>query len=60
MMYLVLHHGIEAIVKAAQDLRNEGLYTPPSIEGSVHYPSAIGGANWGGPAVDSFKKYFSC
>ena len=38
--------------KAAQDLRNEGLYTPPSIEGSVHYPSAIGGANWGGPAVD--------
>ena len=23
--------------KAAQDLRNEGLYTPPSIEGSVHY-----------------------
>ena len=28
------------------------MYTPPSIEGSVHYPSAIGGANWGGPAID--------
>jgi len=38
--------------KATQDLRNEGLYTPPSLQGSVHYPSAIGGANWGGPAID--------
>ena len=41
--------------KAAQDLRNEGLYTPPSLEGSVHYPSAIGGANWGGPAIDASR-----
>ena len=41
--------------KAAKDLRNEGLYTPPSLEGSVHYPSAIGGANWGGPAVDASR-----
>ena len=42
--------------KAAEDYRNEGLYTPPSIEGSVHYPSAIGGANWGGPAIDASAK----
>ena len=41
--------------RAAKDLRNEGLYTPPSLEGSVHYPSAIGGANWGGPAVDASR-----
>ena len=41
--------------KAAKDYRNEGLYTPPSIEGSVHYPSAIGGANWGGPAIDASR-----
>lgn len=38
--------------KAAKELRNEGLYTPPSLEGSMHYPSSIGGANWGGPAID--------
>jgi len=41
--------------KATKELRNEGLYTPPSLEGSVHYPSAIGGANWGGPAIDSSR-----
>ena len=41
--------------KATKDLRNEGLYTPPSIQGSVHYPSAIGGANWGGPAIDASR-----
>ena len=38
--------------RTAEKLRNEGLYTPPSLEGSIHYPSAIGGNNWGGPAVD--------
>ncbi|MEC7735659.1 MAG: pyrroloquinoline quinone-dependent dehydrogenase [Pseudomonadota bacterium] len=38
--------------RTTEKLRNEGLYTPPSLEGSIHYPSAIGGNNWGGPAVD--------
>ena len=38
--------------RTANKLRNEGLYTPPSVEGSIHYPSAIGGNNWGGPAID--------
>jgi len=38
--------------KVAKELRSEGLYTPPSFQGSIHYPSAIGGNNWGGPAVD--------
>ena len=36
----------------AKKFRSEGLYTPPSLQGSIHYPSAIGGNNWGGPAVD--------
>lgn len=27
--------------------RSEGLYTPPSLEGSVTLPSGYGGANWG-------------
>ena len=33
-------------------LRNEGLYTPPSVNGSVLYPSDSGGSNWGGVAFD--------
>jgi quinoprotein glucose dehydrogenase len=33
-------------------LRNEGIYTPPTIEGSLFYPGNGGGNNWGSPAVD--------
>lgn len=32
--------------------RNEGLFTPPSLEGSVLYPSTTGGINWGGISID--------
>lgn len=38
--------------KKIQALRNEGLFTPPSINGSVLYPSTSGGSNWGGLAYD--------
>jgi len=33
-------------------LRYEGPFTPPALEGALHMPSAFGGQNWGGPAVD--------
>jgi quinoprotein glucose dehydrogenase len=33
-------------------LRNEGLYTPPSTQGTIVYPFTGGGVNWGGVAVD--------
>jgi quinoprotein glucose dehydrogenase len=33
-------------------LRNEGIYTPPSLQGSLAYPGNAGGSNWGGVAVD--------
>ena len=33
-------------------LRNEGIYTPPSLQGSILYPSFVGGTNWGGVAYD--------
>lgn len=33
-------------------LRNEGPFTPPSFEGSLVMPSNIGGAHWGGVAID--------
>ena len=32
--------------------RNEGLFTPPSIQGSILHPSFLGGVNWGGIAYD--------
>ena len=33
-------------------LRNEGVFTPPSVQGTLIMPSNIGGAHWGGVAVD--------
>jgi quinoprotein glucose dehydrogenase len=33
-------------------LRYEGRYTPPSVKGSLAYPSTAGGVEWGGGAVD--------
>src|SRR5258707_7193568 len=33
-------------------LRNEGIYTPPSLRGSVEFPGPLGGVNWGSPAFD--------
>jgi len=35
-----------------RSLRNEGIFTPPSLQGSLIVPGAIGGSNWGGVAVD--------
>src|SRR5690606_6769541 len=32
--------------------RNEGLFTPPSLEGTIAMPGHLGGANWGSSAVD--------
>ncbi len=34
------------------NLRNEGIFTPPSFEGTLAIPSNIGGVNWGGVAYD--------
>jgi quinoprotein glucose dehydrogenase len=33
-------------------LRSDGIYTPPTLQGSVMYPGNGGGSNWGGVAVD--------
>jgi quinoprotein glucose dehydrogenase len=32
--------------------RNDGLYTPPSTQGTILYPMTGGGVNWGGAAFD--------
>ncbi len=33
-------------------LRAEGIYTPPSLKGSIAFPGNVGGVNWGSAAVD--------
>lgn len=38
----------EKIAKA----RNEGIYTPPSTQGTIMFPFTGGGINWGGVAFD--------
>ena len=42
----------EACRAAIAGLRNEGIFTPPSVKGTLVLPSNIGGAHWGGVAVD--------
>lgn len=36
-------------------LRNDGPFTPPSFRGTLAVPSNIGGAHWGGVAVDESR-----
>ena len=38
--------------------RNEGLFTPPSMRGSIEMPGHNGGANWGSSAVNPVKGTF--
>ncbi|MFQ5514903.1 MAG: pyrroloquinoline quinone-dependent dehydrogenase [Myxococcota bacterium] len=38
--------------KRIAELRSEGIFTPPSLRGSVQYPGPVGGANWGSVAID--------
>ncbi len=44
-------------VKSCRDqmtsLRNEGVFTPPDLGGTLVIPSNVGGAHWGGVAFDS-------
>ncbi len=35
-----------------QKLKSDGAFTPPSLEGSLHFPFSGGGINWGGGALD--------
>ncbi len=46
----------EADEKACRDqiaaLRNDGLFTPPSLQGTFVYPGDVGGMNWSGMSFD--------
>ncbi len=37
-------------------LRNEGIFTPPSTQGTLLLPARIGGANWGRVAIDPSRQ----
>ena len=41
---------------AIDGLRDEGIFTPPSLKGTLVMPSNIGGAHWGGLAVDPVRQ----
>jgi quinoprotein glucose dehydrogenase len=36
-------------------VRNEGMFTPPSTQGVIVYPSNVGGVNWGSSAYDASR-----
>ena len=38
--------------RKAEQHRDDGRFTPPSLEGSIAYPPTSGGVEWGGGAVD--------
>jgi len=42
----------EECLELLSSLRNEGIYTPPSLQGSVAYPGAAGGVNWGSVSLN--------
>jgi quinoprotein glucose dehydrogenase len=42
----------EACLAQIRPLRNDGVFTPPSLQGTLVRPSNIGGAHWGGLAYD--------
>jgi quinoprotein glucose dehydrogenase len=45
----------ETVKQMLRASRNEGLFTPPSFQGSIELPGHNGGANWGSSAVDPVK-----
>jgi glucose dehydrogenase len=38
-----------------RSLRYEGMFTPPSLRGSIEYPGTAGGVNWGSVSVDNAR-----
>ena len=54
-------YGVTNAEKAAcraliSGLRNEGIFTPPSLQGTLVLPSNIGGAHWGGLTFDPVRQ----
>jgi quinoprotein glucose dehydrogenase len=43
----------ESCKKELTKYRADGMFTPPSFEGSVLFPSTVGGINWGSVSIDA-------
>ena len=41
-----------------RNLRSEGIYTPPSVQGTIAFPGNLGGMNWSGGAFDPERQLF--
>jgi len=41
-----------------QGLRSEGIFTPPSVQGTLAYPGNLGGMNWSSGAFDPQRQLF--
>ncbi len=46
----------EACLAQIRPLRNEGTFTPPSLQGTLQIPSNVGGPHWGGLAFDPARQ----
>ena len=44
--------------RMAAGVRDEGRFTPPSLQGSLVYPAPFGGVEWGGGALDPRTQTF--
>jgi quinoprotein glucose dehydrogenase len=45
-----------ACLRALARYRSDGMFTPPTLEGSILYPSTTGGINWGGVSIDPVSR----
>jgi quinoprotein glucose dehydrogenase len=45
----------DACVAAVHDLRDDGLFTPPTLRGTLVMPGQFGGMNWSGYAFDPVR-----
>jgi quinoprotein glucose dehydrogenase len=49
---LVSDSSQQELLQRFKSYRNEGMFTPPSRQGTIFFPGLDGGAEWGGPAFD--------
>jgi len=47
---------LQAAKARIRGLTNEGIFTPPSLKGSIITPSNVGGMNWSGASFDPERK----
>ncbi|HYI96339.1 MAG TPA: pyrroloquinoline quinone-dependent dehydrogenase [Bryobacteraceae bacterium] len=47
---------LEACRATFRSLRNDGIFTPPSLQGSLIVPGNVGGLHWGGAAWDPVNR----